>query len=453
MHEQVDIVVVGARCAGAATAMLLARLGFRVLLLDKGNFPSDTLSTHMLKPRAMAYVRRWGLRDSLVHAGTPIHDSFVFQKDGVRLVGAPSQDALAHCLRQAHGFDDASPLVELACIRRFVLDEILVKEAVRAGAVLREKSQVEGVLREGNRIVGVRYREVGSDVLREVRARVVIGADGRHAKTRTWFGAEELARREQCTYTVYSYYADIPRALGHPGAYFSGRLGLGLGETNHGLTMISAFGPGEWFPEFRRDIEGNLLNTVDACFPALGQAMRSGRRIERITGTTDLANVLYRASGPGWMLVGDAGCHLDQCTAIGITHAFRDAQLAADTLAGSLSGDDSALDASLGSYAERRLSELQPQFEYVARVSECRVPDVRMMNFFAGLSAEPDALARFLGVSAAIVPRDAFFREEEIDALAERGRAHGGVPSEPAWIEQMKRFSENPWANQQAHHA
>ena len=67
-----DAIVVGARCAGAATAMLLARKGYDVLLVDRARFPSDTVSTHVIHPPGLTALRRWGLLDDLVADRLPV---------------------------------------------------------------------------------------------------------------------------------------------------------------------------------------------------------------------------------------------------------------------------------------------------------------------------------------------------------------------------------------------
>lgn len=420
--------------------MLLARKGLRVLIIDKSAFPSDTLSTHMLKPRAMAYLQRWGLRERLLKAGTPIHDTFIFEREHERLVGAPSPAALDRCMELAHGPGQAHR-VEIACTRRIILDEILVRAAQEAGAEVRDRCTVESLIVEDGRVTGVAVRS-GESVTTE-RARVVVGADGRHSKIARWLDAPLIAESSQCTYTVYSYYADIPQHLSLPGVFLCGRLGVGLGATNHGLTMISVWGPAEWFDGFRRDLEGNLLRTVEVCFPELAAAMRQpGRRVERVQGTADLTNAMRQPHGPGWILVGDAGCHLDQCTAIGISHAFRDAELAAHWIARGIGGA-SALDDALGEYAARRHEELRPQFEYVSTVSRCNAPTMRDLAFFAALQASPGHAARFFGFGAAIVPRSEYFTSAEVDALV--AGASSAVPSELEWGERSRQYQMSPW--------
>jgi flavin-dependent dehydrogenase len=429
--------------------MLLARRGARVLVVDKASFPSETLSTHLLKPRGMAYLRRWGLRDRLVATGTPVQERFDFVREDITLSGGPSPEALGRCLLRAHGASSADhpspPPVEWACVRRSVLDTLLVDAAVAAGVELRQGFRVEELLRDGDRIVGVRGRS--GDAVVEERARVVVGADGRHSSVARAVNAPIQAQRTQCTFTVYSYYSGIdPSRLRMP-LHLRGRLGTGFGPIHGGLSIVSVWAPSEWFPGFRSDMEANLLGTVGYCYPELEEMMRAGRREDRLYGTDELHNVLRRAHGPGWILVGDAGCILDQCTAIGMTHAMRDAQLAADAIGRGLDGEV-PLDEALADYDARRIAELMPQFEYVSTVAECNLPTLEQIKLLAAIAREPAHIARFLGFSAAIVPPEESFSPAERQALIDGADGLEGVPTAGELAERLRRYAVNPWAGE-----
>ncbi|MFM9008498.1 MAG: NAD(P)/FAD-dependent oxidoreductase, partial [Bacteroidota bacterium] len=195
---------------------------------------------------------------------------------------------------------------------------------------------------------------------------------------------------------------------------------------------------------FRADMEDNILRTVDICFPELGTAMReTGKRADRIFGTTDLSNVMRKAHGDGWLLLGDAACHLDQCTAIGITHAFRDAALAGQWVGKALS-NELPMDEALASYSKIRDTEMKTQFDYVSRVSECRIPSAEQMGFYAALSDDEAALSRFLGFGASIVPRDDYFNDDEIRNLSKKGLSM--THAENAWNSMCMELEQNPWA-------
>lgn len=161
-----DVIVVGARCAGASTALLLARRGHRVLLLDRGTFPSDmALSTHLVWPRGIAQLAEWGLRESLAGSGCPPLPTARMDFGEVVLEGP---------------LEPAGEVAEAYAPRRSVLDGLLVDAAVRAGAELRERTTVEALLRDGDRVIGVRGRSRGGRPLK-AEASLVIGADGAHS--------------------------------------------------------------------------------------------------------------------------------------------------------------------------------------------------------------------------------------------------------------------------------
>lgn len=134
-----DAIVVGARCAGSPTAMLLARRGYRVLLLDRARFPSDTISTHWIWPPGVACLKRWGLLDRVVASNCPPIRSLGLDLGAFVLTGV---------LPAVEGVD------EMYAPRRTVLDKLLLDAAAEAGAEVREGFAVTGLdnlRRRGNR--------------------------------------------------------------------------------------------------------------------------------------------------------------------------------------------------------------------------------------------------------------------------------------------------------------
>src|SRR5688572_26844005 len=160
-----DAIVVGARCAGSPTAMLLARRGYRVLLVDKARFPSDTVSTHVIWPHGAEALDRWGLLQRLAVTGCPpVARRMIFDVGPFALKGG-----VTNANQGRGGF----------CPRRTVLDKILVDAAVESGAELRENLTVEELLWSDGQVAGIRARTTGGEKIDE-RARIVIGADGVH---------------------------------------------------------------------------------------------------------------------------------------------------------------------------------------------------------------------------------------------------------------------------------
>ena len=163
-QDRYDAIVVGARCAGSPTAMLLARKGYKVLVVDRATFPSDTLSTHILHPPAVAAMQRWGLLDRLVATGCPPIHTYSFDFGPFTLAGAPGTEA--------------APVAY--CPRRTVLDKLLVDAASEAGAEVREGFTVQEILVDDDRVVGIRGHGKDGSTVTE-RADVVVGADGRNS--------------------------------------------------------------------------------------------------------------------------------------------------------------------------------------------------------------------------------------------------------------------------------
>jgi 2-polyprenyl-6-methoxyphenol hydroxylase-like FAD-dependent oxidoreductase len=161
VDQAYDVIVVGARCAGSPVAMLLARKGYRVLVVDRATFPSETVSTHLIHPPGVAALRRWGLLDRLTATGCPPINRYTFDFGPLTLAGAP-------------GTDD-SPVAYGP--RRTVLDKLLVDAAAQAGAEVREAFTVEEVRTGQGGLSEVRGRDTGGSPIVE-RARVWSGRTG-----------------------------------------------------------------------------------------------------------------------------------------------------------------------------------------------------------------------------------------------------------------------------------
>jgi flavin-dependent dehydrogenase len=338
-----DAIVVGARCAGSPTAMLLARKGYRVLLLDRVTFPSDTMRNHYIHRPGVVRLKRWGLLDQVAASNCP-----PIRQQTLDLGDFP----LTRVAEPADGVDaDYAP-------RRFVLDKILVDAAVAAGAELREGFTVQEVLAEDGRVVGIRGRWRGGAAVEE-RARIVVGADGLHSLVARSVQAPIDPARPSCAFTYYSYFGDVPIA-GLEGTFLSTRVFIAF-PTNDELACIAVEAPIAEFPTFRADIEGSFFRSLDLV-PGLADRVRAGRRAERWFGTADLPNFFRKPYGPGWALVGDAGYHKDPITAQGISDAFRDAELLAEAIDDEFAGRR-PLEEALADYERRRNEAAWPLFE------------------------------------------------------------------------------------------
>ncbi len=345
-----DAIVVGARCAGSPTAMLLARKGYRVLLLDRASFPSDSMRSHFIHHPGVVSLHRWGLLPRVIASDCPPIR---------RRLSNLGDFTLTIPAEEADGVDaNYAP-------RRFVLDAILVEAAVAAGAELRERFTVHDLIWDAGRVVGIRGRANGGAMVEE-RARIVIGADGAHSMVARAVQAPVYDARPALTFAYYSYFSGVP--LAGIEVYLRPEECMYINfPTNHDLSCIAIQAPVAGFAAFRADIGGNFFRTLDRV-PHLAERVRAGRREERWYGTADLPNFFRRPYGPRWALVGDAGYHKDPVTAQGITDAFRDAELLADAIDAGFSGR-MALESALADYEQRRNAAARPAYAEACQVA------------------------------------------------------------------------------------
>jgi 2-polyprenyl-6-methoxyphenol hydroxylase-like FAD-dependent oxidoreductase len=384
-----DVIVVGTRAAGAATAMLLARRGLRVLAVDRAAFPSDTLSTHQVQVPGGAALRRWGLLDAVVAAGTPAARQVRFDPGGVVLTGRfPALD----------GVDAVySP-------RRTILDKLLVDAAREAGAEVRERFAVDEVLVSDGRVTGVSGRLKGGATVTE-RAGMVVGADGKHSLVARTVGATAYHEQPVRSIACYTYWSGVELDGGE--MYGRPRRAAGVWPTNDGLAMTYIAWPIEEFASFRADVEANVLATLDQAGD-LGERVRQGTRVERFRTTPDLPNRFRAAYGPGWALAGDAGLVMDPVTGQGIGHAFRDAELLAGALEAGLGGRK-PLEGALAAYQARRDKDTLAMYRFTCDLASFPPPRPEQQALFAALAGNQAEADRFLGVVTGSVPMDEYF--------------------------------------------
>jgi 2-polyprenyl-6-methoxyphenol hydroxylase-like FAD-dependent oxidoreductase len=383
-----DVIVVGARVAGSSTAMLLARKGYDVLVVDRASFPSDTLSTHQVQVPGSARLRRWGLLDRVTASGAPAARQVRFDTGGVVLDGRfPSFE----------GVDAVySP-------RRTVLDAILVDAAREAGAKVREGCTVDEITVDDGRVTGIRGRDRDGTALTE-RARLVVGADGKRSLVAKAAGAPSYREKPPLTMAYYTYWEGVDcgggEIYGLPGR------AVGAWPTNDGLVMTYLAWPAAEFNEFRSDVEGNFLRTLDQAGD-LGQRVRSGARAERFRGSPDLPNFLRKPHGPGWALVGDAGLVMDPITGQGIADAFRDAELLSGAVDAGFGGAR-PLEAAMADYQRQRDHAVLPMYEFTTELASLAPPRPEAAALFVALAGRQDEIDRFLGALTGAIPLRAY---------------------------------------------
>jgi 2-polyprenyl-6-methoxyphenol hydroxylase-like FAD-dependent oxidoreductase len=378
-----DAIVVGARCAGATTAMLLARAGHRVLLVDRARFPRDTLSTLYINTRGVSRLMRWGLLEDVIAAGTPTLDRVSYR------IGAPGAGTVT--LDGAPGPTGAATAAYAP--RRLVLDEILVRAAVAAGVELRDGASVTGLEFDGDRVVGVRLR-TGVE-----RAHLVIGADGMRSTVADAVRAPMIVEDSPKTCVYYSFFAGV---TDHFELYEAPGQWIGAVPTNDGATLVQAYFPQSEFQRIRHDAAAAFAANVSSAAPELWQRMCDGGQVDRLYGTGDQRNFFRTAAGPGWVLVGDAGHHRDSITARGITHAFLQAELLTDALPADL-GDTPATEKALERFATQRYDTLIDDYHDTLSVGKLSTPPHRV-DMLREVAEDPDRTTRFFAGMAGAEP-------------------------------------------------
>ena len=306
-----DVVIAGGRCAGAATALLLTQAGARVLLIDRQALGSDTMSTHALMRAGVLQLDRWGLLPRLVSADTPPIGvtTFHYGAEPVRVA-----------IKSEHGVD------HLYAPRRTVLDRILVEAAQAAGAEVHHGVVLSALQFDStSRVIGAMLRDDGNGES-DVRADLVIGADGRNSTVAKLVAAETYLEGRASSALAYAYFEGLKEDGLH--WYFGDRAAAGVIPTNGGQHCVFGGLPQDQFAAaLRGNAERGFLGLLGRCCPDLRAAVEGATMTGRLRGFSGARGFLRRPAGPGWALVGDAGYFKDPLTAHGITDALRDAEL------------------------------------------------------------------------------------------------------------------------------
>jgi len=370
-RHRYDVIVVGARCAGAATAMLLARRGFDVLLVDRARFPSEIPHGHYVRAHGPARLAAWGLLDRVLATGCPPITSITMDLGDFPLTG--------------RGLVVDGVPVGIAP-RRAALDQVLIQAAVEAGAEFRDAFPVHDLTFDHDRVTGIR----GRDGITE-RAHVVIGADGRNSRVARRVGASAYAEHPTLACWYFSYWSGVAREGLE--MYRRDHRMIFAHPTNDDLFAVFLGLPVQELSTMRADLEASFLRVLDG-MGDLGARVRAGARAERFYGASDLPNFYRKPYGPGWALVGDAGSHKDPVRALGICDALRDAELLADSLMASLSGESAEADA-LSEYERRRNEATMDDYEANLRAARFSPPAPEIFQARAAARGDPQAMAQF----------------------------------------------------------
>ena len=396
MTKALDVIVVGTRCAGAPTAMLLARKGYRVLAVDRATFPSDTVSTHILHPLGVAALSRWGLLDRLTETECPPIHTYAYDFGPFTIAGAPGTE------EAPVGY----------CPRRTIVDKLLVDAAAQSGAEIREGFTVEEILIEDGRVVGIKGHSKHDETATE-RACVVIGADGLRSVVADAVRPERYDEKPILLAAYYSYWSGLPMD-GRFETYIRDKRGFGVAPTHDGLTMIIVGWPYAEFAECKKDIEGNYLKTIELA-PDFADRLRGAKREERFVGAA-VPNYFRKPYGPGWALVGDAGYNRDFITGQGMMDAFLDAELCAAAVDKALSGTQ-PFDAAMNEYQRTRDARVKAMYDFTCTLATLEPLPPPMQLLFAAVHRDQSAMDAFVRMNAGTISPAEFFAPGNVKAI------------------------------------
>ncbi|GAA1324640.1 NAD(P)/FAD-dependent oxidoreductase [Pseudonocardia xinjiangensis] len=394
-----DAIIVGARCAGSPLAMLLARQGHRVLVLDRTALPADTVSTHYLQQYGLSRLQRWGLLDEVLATGVaPITNMTVSFGDSVISGFAATIDGITATIAP----------------RRTVLDPILLRAAEQAGAEVRLGFTVTELVFADGAVVGVRGRDDAGRTVEE-RAAVVVGGDGSGSFVADAVGADRYDVVPAACFIYYSYWDGLD-------VQFHSRIGerqqFGAWPTNDGQTLVAIMRRRDTFADFRRDVDGNFHETIRRIDPGMAEQVAGGTQLEPYRAIRYPDNFYRVSQGPGWALVGDAGYHKDPFTGKGISDAFVHAELLADRLHEGLTGGRPMAEA-LADYQRERDAESRSGYEFTCMISELELtPELQAL--VAAVSVDAAATEQFYTMVGGGITGEEFFAPANVASIMAR---------------------------------
>jgi flavin-dependent dehydrogenase len=398
-----DVIVIGARCGGAPTAMLLAKKGYDVLLVDRARFPTDIAHGHFVHRHGPARLRKWGLLDRVIATGCPAIESSINDYGDYPLC---ADELRVNGL--AFGY---AP-------RRYALDTVLVEAAVAAGAELRQEYTVENLTMEEEQVTGIKGRDRNTCTLSTEQAVITVGADGRGSLVARRVHAPLYQSAPSLTFSYFSYWSGV--ASKSLEIYVRGDFAIFCFPTNNNLFAVFVFWPTKVLPSARANAETHYMNAVDQ-IPGLGERLRAGRREERIYAALDLPNFLRKPYGPGWALVGDAGCHKDPFLALGISDALRDAEFLAEAIDTALSGR-ATFDQAMAQYERLRNESTLPEYNRNLRLAKLEPLPQEVLRLRAAVRDDESLRRQYTLANHEAIPHESFFNAEMMHRL---GVAYG----------------------------
>ncbi len=352
--DRYDVVVVGARCAGAPLAALLARGGARVALVERASFPSDTLSSHLFEADALAFLDRMGVSEGLRATGAPMVNRTATRVEDVQIeIELPQRPG---------------DVGGMASVRRHLLDPLLAAAAEREGVELRAETEVTALLRERGRVAGVRVaskrdpagRDVAGDAESELHARLVVGADGRHSTVAKLCGARRYNVTPNRRLLYWAFFEGA--RVGPQPMFVSHRWGdrfiLAI-PSDSGLQQVLLWPERHERKRFGEDVDAAFLEHARACEP-VAEMLAGARQVGKVLGAVSWEGFFREAAGPGWVLCGDAGHFKSPSPGRGIGDAFIQAESLSAAILGALG--DNSLDGAMQRWGRWRDREFAPHY-------------------------------------------------------------------------------------------
>lgn len=408
-----DVIVVGGRCAGAPTAMMLAAQGNRVLLVDRAEFPSDTSSTHYIHQAGVQRLQDWGVLDTLVAAGTPPIRRMEYRNEGMNL----------------YGFAEPAGAVDAVyCPRRDLLDATLYDAAVNAGAESLTGFTVTGLTRDAAGAVnGVTGATRGGQKA-TITAKLVVGADGAHSTVAKLAGAQKYNVRPAAGFSYWNYFRGLDWDFAQHKTGFNRRW-FGSWPTNDDLTMVAVILSNDQLKQFASEPEQSFYDVVAELEPERAEQLRDAGIPEgRLRRMRNADNFYRESSGPGWALVGDAGYHKDPITGWGMSDAFIQGEIFTSLVSEALQGARPVQEAT-AEYVATRDEITEPMYDYTTTVAEMNLPPF-FRSVIKACSQSEKWTTTMLGVVAGVVDGDEIFSPESLERLYEEG---GLLEDEKVW--------------------
>lgn len=367
-----DVIVVGARCAGSPLATLLSRRGLRVCLLDRAGFPSDTPSTHGIQPPGVKILTELGVLDRLL-AVAPAIDEGVIALDDFRVEHVGIATTLG------------APMLN---VRRITLDAILAEAAAAAGAELRTKVAVTGLIRSAGRVVGV------ETTAGPLRARLVVGADGARSTVARLVAAPEYHRTAPRRAFLWSYFEGVAEDERRVWIGSIGENAFLASPTDSGLFLAAYVAP----IERREQLRSNRTHAYEdgiKHWPELGATVARGRRVGPVQLMSGWHGFFRQSAGPGWVLIGDAGHFKDPTPGQGISDALHQATAIAPAIAQSLNG---AGDDPLRAWWRQRDRESWEMYWFARQMADSTWAPLLSETANARFAADPDLVTRMVRI-------------------------------------------------------